>query len=99
MFDLSMSGYIQAALHGFQHSPPSRKEHALHSWKRTSYGATYQFTKAKDTSQKKSPERIMILQKITGLLLFYAKVIYLTILVALGKIAAEQTSGKIETEK
>ena len=41
----------------------------------------------------------MRLQKITGLLLFYAKVIYLTILVALGKIAAEQTSGKIETEK
>ena len=41
----------------------------------------------------------MRLQKITGLLLFYAKVIYLTILVALVKIAAEQTSGKIETEK
>ena len=34
-----------------------------------------------------------------GTLLFYAKEIDLTILVTLGKIAAGQTSGKIETEK
>ena len=30
--DLSMPGYVQLALHRFQHRPPSRKEHAPHSW-------------------------------------------------------------------
>ena len=39
------------------------------------------------------------MQQIIGTLLFYAKAIYLTILVALDTFAAAQTSGKIETEK
>ena len=30
--NLSMPGYIQAALHRFQHSPRTRKEHAPHIW-------------------------------------------------------------------
>ena len=60
-----MPGYIQAELHRFQHSPPSRKEHALHSWERKNYGATQQFTKAEDTSQKLPPERTLKLQQIT----------------------------------
>ena len=51
------------------------------------------------THQKIPPERILRLQKITGALLFYAKAIDSTILVALGTIAATQTSGTIETEK
>ena len=34
-----------------------------------------------------------------GTLMFYVKVIYLTIPVVIGKIVAEQTSGTIETEK
>ena len=48
---------------------------------------------------KLPPERILIFQQITGTLLFYAKAINLTILVALGTIAAATTSGTTETEK
>ena len=50
--DLSIPGCIQAALHSFQHSPPSGKEHTPHSWERPKYGATHKFTKADNTSQK-----------------------------------------------
>ena len=62
----------------------------------SNYEATKKFTKADDISQKLPPERILRLQKITGILLFYAKDISLKILVALGTIVASQTSGKIE---
>ena len=58
-----------------------------------------QLTKSDYTSQKFPPERIMRLQQITGTLLFYAKAIYFTILVALGTILSAQTSGTIEIEK
>ena len=83
-----MIGYIKAALHRFQHIPTSIKEHAPHSWEQPDYIATQKFTKAEDTSQKLPPESILGLQQITGTLLFYAKAIDLTILVALGTIAA-----------
>ena len=54
--NLSMPEYIQAALQRFQHRPPTRKEHAPHSWERYNYGATQKFTKAEYTSQKNPPE-------------------------------------------
>ena len=94
-----MPRYIQVALHRFQHSPPTRKEHASHFWEQPNYGATQKFTKAEGTSQKLPPERILRLKQTKGTLLFYSKEIDLTILVALGTTAAAQTSGTIETEE
>ena len=99
VFYLSIPGYVQSALRKFQHSQPTRKENAPHFWERPNYGETQKFSKADDTSRKLTPERILILQKITGTLLFYAKAINLKILVSLGTIAAAQTSGTIEMEK
>ena len=75
------------------------KERAPHGWERPNYGSTHQFAKADDISRKFTPERILILQQITGTLLFYSKAIDLKILVALGTIAVAQNSGTIETEK
>ena len=39
------------------------------------------------------------MHKITGMLLLYSRAIDLTLMVALGTIAAAQTIGEIETEK
>ena len=86
--DLSMPGYIQAALHRLQNSPPSRKEHAPHIWERPIYGATQKVTNAEDTSQKLPPERILRLKQTTGTLLFYDKAMDLPILASLGTIAS-----------
>ena len=84
-------------MHRFQHSPTLRKEHSPHSLEWPNYGETHQFTKAEDTYQKLPPEYIQRLQKITGTIFSYDKAIDLTILVALGAIAAAYTSGTIET--
>ena len=35
--DLSMPGYIQAALHKYQHPTPTRAQHAPHTWSKPNY--------------------------------------------------------------
>ena len=47
-----MPEYIQEALHKFQHSQTTLKEHAPHTWEQPDYGATKQFFKVDDTSGK-----------------------------------------------
>jgi hypothetical protein len=41
--DLSMPGYIKAALHKYQHTAPVRPEHAPHTWNPPIYGAKTQY--------------------------------------------------------
>jgi hypothetical protein len=41
--DLSMPGYIKAALHKFQHPPPTRPENSPHTWSLPVYGAKTQY--------------------------------------------------------
>jgi hypothetical protein len=41
--DLSMPGYIKAALHKYQHAAPTRPEHAPHTWNPPVYGAKTQY--------------------------------------------------------
>jgi hypothetical protein len=42
--DLSMPGYIQAALHKYQHPQPKREQHAPHIWTQPNYGAKQQLS-------------------------------------------------------
>jgi hypothetical protein len=41
--DLSIHGYIKAALHKYQHPAPTRPEHAPHQWNTPVYGAKTQY--------------------------------------------------------
>jgi hypothetical protein len=41
--DLSMPGYIKAALHKYQHTAPTHPEHAPHTWNPQIYGAKTQY--------------------------------------------------------
>jgi hypothetical protein len=43
--DLSMPGYIKAALHKYQHAAPASPEHSPHAWNPPIYGAKTQFVK------------------------------------------------------
>ena len=54
-----MPGYIQAALHKFQHIQSTQKEYVPHFWEWPNSGATQQFSKAYYTFKK----RILRLQK------------------------------------
>jgi hypothetical protein len=53
--DLSIPGYIKAALHKYQHPVPVRPEHAPHMWNPPIYGAKTQFVTEETSSPARSP--------------------------------------------
>jgi hypothetical protein len=95
--DLSMPGYIAAALHKFQHPKLNRAQHAPHKWNEPIYGAKIQLADPIDQSEPLPPEGIKRVQQITGTLLYYARAVDPTMLVALGTIAAQQSHGTAAT--
>ena len=70
--DLSMPGYIDQALHKFQHPNPRKPQHAPHQHQAPQYGTKIQLTEAADTSPILSKDGIKRLQQIIGTLLYYA---------------------------
>ena len=96
---LSMPGYVEKALNRFTHGPPKRPQHAPHAWVQPTYGATTQYTALEDTSAPLNANGIKRLQEIIGVLLYYARAIDSTMLVALGTLASAQTKGTEATAR
>jgi hypothetical protein len=67
--NISMPGYIEAALHKFQHPSPTRAEDAPHDWTKPTYGATLQYAPANDTTVTLPTPKITKIQQIIGTLL------------------------------
>jgi hypothetical protein len=64
--DLSMPGYIKAALHKYQHAAPARPEHEPHTWNPPIYGAKMQFVNDETISPALSDKDVNKLQQLTG---------------------------------
>ncbi len=90
--DLSMPGYIPAALHKFQHPTPLRPQNSPHHWARPNYGVPTQLTRPADESRPLPPDSIQRLQQIIGTLLYYVRAVDPTLLVALGTLGSAQAS-------
>jgi hypothetical protein len=95
--DISMPGYIEAALHKFQHPSPTRAEDAPHDWTKPTYGAAVQYAPENDTTATLPQPKITKIQQIIGTLLYYAIAVDPTMLVALGTIAANQSTATATT--
>jgi hypothetical protein len=91
--DISMPGYIQRALQRFMHPIPKRAQHSPHSWTPPNYGSGAQYTDAPDESEPLEAADIKRLQQIIGVLLYYARMVDNTMLVAIGTIASAQAKG------
>jgi hypothetical protein len=78
-----MPGYVTKALARFEHSPEGRSQHAPSAWSKPLYSSAPQLAKEEDTSAKLDSAEITRLQAIIGTLLFYARAIDSTMLVAL----------------
>ena len=80
-----MPGYVQSALHKFQHHPPRRRQHAPHHWIKPTYGQKQQFV-----NEIQSPSLSKIdttrIQAIVRNFLYYARAIDDNVLVALNSI-------------
>jgi hypothetical protein len=95
--DLSMPGYVKAMLHKYQHPSPTQAQNAPHTWTVPNHGAKQQLTNPEDTTTPLNLEEIKRVQQITGTLLYYARAVDPTLLVALGTIAAQQARGTATT--
>jgi hypothetical protein len=95
--DVSMPGYIAKALHRFQHEPPLRPQHSPHAWQAPQYGSSTQLTAPADTSALLDAAGITRLQEIIGVLLYYARAVDNTLLVALGTLASAPRSEATAT--
>jgi len=94
-----MPGYIEAALHKFQHKTAARAQYAPHGYNAPNYGAKIQLSAPADETQPLTPEATRRVQQITGTLLYYARAVDSTLLVTLGTIAAQQAEATKATEK
>ncbi len=84
---LSMPGYIASTLTKFNQTNVSAPQHAPHEWHQPTYGAKIQAPIPKDTATPLDSKAITRLQQIVGTLLYYARAVDSTMLVALGTIA------------
>jgi hypothetical protein len=92
-----MPGYVEAALHKFQHPPPGKIQDAPHDWNKPVYGLKIQHTTNDSTADQLDPKAINLIQKIVDTLLYYAIAVDPTMLVALGDLFLEQTHATTTT--
>ena len=90
--DISMPGYVAAALQRFQHPTPTRPEDAPHAYNKPMYGRS-QLTDAPDLTPPLTPSTQKLVQQIVGVFLYYGRAIDNTILKALNSIASSQAQG------
>jgi hypothetical protein len=95
--DLSMSGYIAAGLHCFQHPTPAHPQHAPYKMQPTSYGAKVQFVAPADTSAPLTESQKLKLQQVIDSLIYYSRAFDPTILVALITMASAQAKDTAAT--
>ena len=90
---VSMPGYVAKALARFQSPPPKRPQHSPHAYTIPTHGKAVQYTEEADTTAPLDATGITRLQEIIGVLLFYARAVDSTMLVALGTLASAQSKG------
>ena len=95
--DLSMPGYILRALQRFQHEMPPQLQHSPHEWQKPNYGAKTQYAQREDNTPLLNADDTKRVQEVLGTLLYYARAVDPTMLVAIGTIATQQTKGTMAT--
>lgn len=95
--DISMPGYIERALLRFNHPPPKRAQHSPHAWTAPTYGAKVQLTDEPDNTAPLSNQGITFLQQIIGTLLYYARAVDNTLLVAISSLSTQHAKGTAAT--
>eukprot|EP00978_Attheya_sp_CCMP212_P026418 scaffold86865_cov67-Attheya_sp.AAC.1 len=94
-----MPGYVKACIHKYQHPDPKRQQHAPHEWEHINYGAKQQMTKPHDDSPLLDTVGLKRMQGIVGTLLYYARALDSTMLMAIGSISSAQANSTEATAK
>ncbi len=89
---ISMPGYIDKALTQFQHKRPKRPQNSPHEHIAPNYGAKAQYVEPNHISPLLDKEQKKYIQTVTKTLLYYAREVDPTILIALNAIATQQAA-------
>ena len=95
---LSMPGYVANAIHKFCQNKPTAIQHAPHKCIAPVYGrTTSQLPIQNDDSTRLTNTETKHVQQVVGTLLYYARAVDPTMLVALGTIAEQQSKATVKT--
>ena len=98
--DLSLPGYIAAALKRFNHPAPTRKQDAPHRYNRPVYGQQGpQLALKEDTSERLDDAGVKRIQEIVGVLLFYSRAVDPTLAKPLNSLGSQQANATKQTAK
>jgi hypothetical protein len=95
--DISMLGYITKLLHKYKHKIAKKPQHCPYTPAPKQYGADAQAPLPNDISPKLSADKIKEIQRIVGSILYHARAVNSTVLMALSSIASEQMKGTKNT--
>ena len=96
---LSMPGYVRAALHAFQHKKPKQPQDSPYPPTQTFYVKNNQMISEKEPAEELDKNNQKRIQKIAGKLLYYARAIYPTMLMAINYLEAVHTNPIIKSAK
>ena len=94
-----MPGYIKTQLQKYKHLPPPKPQNCPYKPQPKKYGKAAQDTIPEDTCKPVNDKRKQQIQKIVGSILWYARAVNLTVLMALSTIAGEQSKATENTEE
>ncbi len=92
-----MPGYIKKLLQKYKHKMPKKLQHCPYSPAPKQYRAAAQASLLADISPKLSDIEIKEIQRVVGSILYYARAVDITVLMALSSIASEQTRATTNT--
>jgi hypothetical protein len=92
ILDISMPGYVKKQLLKYEHIM-QRVQHCPYATEPKKYDTKAQSPLPQDDTQKLTDKEIKQVQKIVGSILYYARAVDMTVLMALSSIASEQTKG------
>ena len=92
-----MPGYIIKQLKKYKHDCPDRPQHCPYAPTPKQYGSESQRPLPPNTSPYLSKEDIQHVQRVIGSILYYARAVDLTCLMALSTIASKQVKGTENT--
>jgi hypothetical protein len=95
--DILMPGYLKKLLQKYKNQVPPKPQHCPYSPFPKQYGAKAQASIPINSSPKLLPGKIKEIQQIIGSILYHARAIDITVLMALSSIAIEQTKGTTNT--
>jgi hypothetical protein len=95
--DISMPGYIKKILLKYKHCMPAWPQHCPYAPAPKQYGSAAQSPLPVDISPQLSPEEIKDIQRVIGIILYYACAINITVLMALSSIVIKQSKRTTKT--